>query len=133
MCDITYHVSSLSYQFSDLTSVFFFLESLAKDLSIFFIFLKKLVSLIFSTVFLLSISFISTPSLCCLLPSANLRLYSFFSGSLRHKTRLFDRVPWWLSGLRIQRCHCCGSGYSCGMGLIPGLRTFTCYGYSPRK
>ena len=35
--------------------------------------------------------------------------------------------PWWLSGLRIQRCHSCGSGYNCGMGLIPGLGTSTCH------
>ena len=27
-------------------------------------------------------------------------------------------VPWWLSRLRIQHCHCCG------MGLIPGSGTF---------
>ena len=35
-------------------------------------------------------------------------------------------VLWWLSGLRIQRCHCCGSGYSCGTGSIPGPGTYTC-------
>ena len=37
-------------------------------------------------------------------------------------------APWWLSGLRTQHCHCCGSGYCCGVGLIPGLATSTCYG-----
>ena len=30
-----------------------------------------------------------------------------------------------LSGLRIQQCRCNGSGYCCGVGLIPGLGTFT--------
>ena len=25
--------------------------------------------------------------------------------------------PLWFGGLRIQYCHCCGCGYSCGMGL----------------
>ena len=34
------------------------------------------------------------------------------------------RVPWWLSRLRIQHCHCYGSGYRCGTCLIPGLETF---------
>ena len=32
-------------------------------------------------------------------------------------------VSLWLNGLRIQHCHCCGSGYSCGMGSIPGPGT----------
>ena len=35
-------------------------------------------------------------------------------------------VPWWLSRLRIQHCHYCGSGYCCGGGLIPGLGTSAC-------
>ena len=34
-------------------------------------------------------------------------------------------VPWWLSGLRSQCCHCCGSG------LIPGLGTPVCRGHAP--
>uniref|UniRef100_A0A4X1TZC0 Uncharacterized protein n=1 Tax=Sus scrofa TaxID=9823 RepID=A0A4X1TZC0_PIG len=33
-------------------------------------------------------------------------------------------VPWWLSGLRIQRRLCCGSGYCSGVGSIPGSRNF---------
>ena len=31
------------------------------------------------------------------------------------------RVPWWLRRLRIQNCHCCGSGYCFREGLIPCL------------
>ena len=27
----------------------------------------------------------------------------------------------WLSGLRTWRCRCCGSGYSYGKGLTPGV------------
>ena len=33
-------------------------------------------------------------------------------------------VPLWSSRLRIQYCHCCGSGCCCGVGSIPGPRTF---------
>ena len=35
-------------------------------------------------------------------------------------------VPWWLGALRIRHCHCCGSGYCCGTGSVPGPRTSTC-------
>ena len=43
-------------------------------------------------------------------------------------------VPWWLSGLGTWCCPCCGSGYSCGAGSIPGLGTSTCRACStPRK
>jgi len=38
---------------------------------------------------------------------------------------------WWSGELRIWCCHCCGSGCSCGMGSIPGLGTFICWG--PKK
>ena len=31
-----------------------------------------------------------------------------------------------LGGLRIWHCHCCGSGYSCALGSIPGLGTCEC-------
>ena len=37
-----------------------------------------------------------------------------------------DGIPWRLSGLRIQRCPCCGSGHCCGTGSIPGLGTSAC-------
>ena len=45
---------------------------------------------------------------------------SFYESSknLHFKIRAAG-VPWWLSGLRIQYFHCCGSDYSCGMGVIP--------------
>ena len=42
-------------------------------------------------------------------------------------------VPSWLSRLRIQYFHCCGSGYSCGMGSTPGLGTFTYHGHSQKQ
>ena len=32
-----------------------------------------------------------------------------------------------------RHCHFCGSGYSCGRFLIPGQKTSTCQGYSPKK
>ena len=38
-----------------------------------------------------------------------------------------------LSRLRIQHCHCCGSGYSCGVGLIPGPGTSVCCGRGQQK
>lgn len=41
--------------------------------------------------------------------------------------------PWWHSGLRFWHCHCCGSGLSCSVGLIPGPRTSTCHGHSQTK
>ena len=42
-------------------------------------------------------------------------------------------VPWWLSRLRIWCCHCCASGYRCGMGLISGLGSSACHVCSPPK
>ena len=36
-------------------------------------------------------------------------------------------------GLRIWCCHCCGSGYSCGVGSIPGLGTSACPGRDRKK
>ena len=36
------------------------------------------------------------------------------------------RAPWWLSRLKIQHCHCCGSGCCCGSVSIPGLGTSAC-------
>ena len=32
-----------------------------------------------------------------------------------------------LSGVRIQHCHCCGSGHHCGMCLILDLGSFSCH------
>ena len=36
------------------------------------------------------------------------------------------------SGLKIWHCHCCGSGYSCGIGLI-SLGTSICHRLSQRE
>ena len=49
----------------------------------------------------------------------------------REEPRIGD--PLWLSGLRIQHCHCNGLGYCCGMGLIPGLGTSACPRYGQKK
>jgi len=38
---------------------------------------------------------------------------------------------WWLSGLRIQCCHCCSWSCCCGTGSILGLGTSTSCGCSP--
>ena len=42
-------------------------------------------------------------------------------------------AQWELQALRIQCCHCCGSGHYCGTGSIPGPGTSTCCGRSHRK
>ena len=42
-------------------------------------------------------------------------------------------VSSWLSRLRIHHCHCCGSGYICGVGSIPRLGTSTCRGCSQKR
>ena len=42
-------------------------------------------------------------------------------------------VPWWLSRLRVQRCHCYGLGSLCGMGLVLGPGTSTCHGHDRLK
>ena len=49
------------------------------------------------------------------------------------RSTLADGVPSWHNGLRIQHCHCCGSGYSCSMGSIPGLGTSTCHRCNQKK
>ena len=38
----------------------------------------------------------------------------------------------WHSGLGIQRCHCCGSDSSCGMGSIPGPGISACLRHSQK-
>ena len=42
-------------------------------------------------------------------------------------------VPWWLSGLRIRHCHCCGLGCCCAVGLISWPRTSACCGARPKR
>ena len=32
-------------------------------------------------------------------------------------------VSWWLSVLRLWRCHCCSSSSCCSVGLVPGVVT----------
>ena len=43
------------------------------------------------------------------------------------------RASWWHNGLKIQHCHCCGSGHCCGASSISGLRASTCYRLSPKR
>ena len=50
-----------------------------------------------------------------------------------NKKDSMEEVPLWLSGLRIQHCHCSRWGGCCGTGSIPGLRTSMCYRYSKKK
>ena len=49
---------------------------------------------------------------------------------LRHQFHRLENytlgVPWWLSGLSLWYCHCCGSGHCSSVGLIPGPGTSTC-------
>ena len=40
---------------------------------------------------------------------------------------------WWCSGLRIQHCHCCGSGHYCSIGLIPDPGTPICYRHGQKS
>ena len=42
-------------------------------------------------------------------------------------------VPLWLGGLKIWCCHSCGSGYSCGIGSIPGPGTSACSRQGQKK
>ena len=39
----------------------------------------------------------------------------------------------WLSGLRIQHCHCNGLGGCCGMDLISGPGTYVCSMRAPPR
>ena len=47
--------------------------------------------------------------------------------------KIITGVPWGLSGLRIWRYHCCGSGYMCERGFDPWPRNFCLPCTWPRK
>ena len=47
--------------------------------------------------------------------------------------RQWSHVPSWNNRLRIQCCHCGGSGHYCSRGLIPGPATSTCQLTQPIK
>lgn len=51
----------------------------------------------------------------------------------RKKIKAGKGVLWWLSGLRIRRCLCCGSGHCHDVGSIPGLGIFRCCKCSQKK
>ena len=44
----------------------------------------------------------------------------------------YQGVPWGLNRFRIWRCHCCGSGHSCGSGSVPDLGTSACCGHGQK-
>ena len=64
--------------------------------------------------------------ICYTLYFASLSAYSIL---IIVKRNIQWGIPWQLSGLRIRHCHCCGSGYSCDEGWIPGLGTSICLGF----
>lgn len=43
-----------------------------------------------------------------------------------YKMKVLGGVPLRPSGLRVQNCCCCGSGYCCGTGSIPGPGICVC-------
>ena len=45
----------------------------------------------------------------------------------RHSRRVTPGVPWWLCGLRIWHCHCCG------IGSIPAPRSSVCHSAAGKK
>lgn len=53
--------------------------------------------------------------------------------SLHFKINSTAGAPWWLNGLRIWCCHCCGSGGCYGGGSIPGPGTSACPSCSQKK
>ena len=71
---------------------------------------------------------VSSPAFCLPPPLGSYEVEAFYTNNpegirkpaqhLRHHKKLLLRVCWWLHGLRVQYCHCCGSGYSCGIGLM---------------
>ena len=59
-------------------------------------------------------------------------------GSTNHRPCTTEKYPCfrvflWLSRFRISRYHCSSSDPCCGMGLIPGPGTSTCYGRGQKK
>lgn len=56
-----------------------------------------------------------------------------FLALLRTSKEIFWGVLRWHSGIGIWRCHCCGSGYCYGSGLIPVPRTSMCHQCSQKK
>ena len=50
-----------------------------------------------------------------------------------HFNAKYDRVSWWLSGLKIWHCPCCGSGRCRGAGLIPALELLHATGVTKKK
>ena len=45
----------------------------------------------------------------------------------------FDGVPWLLSRLRIQCCHCCSLGHCSGIGSVSTLGTSSCHSMDKTK
>ena len=49
------------------------------------------------------------------------------------RARILLSVLLWSSGLRIQHCHCSGSGRCSGAGSVPSLHTSTCHSQKKKK
>ena len=52
---------------------------------------------------------------------------------IRLKKNQITGVPWWCHGLRIQCCHCPGSGCSSGTDSNPGPGTSACHKHGQKK
>ena len=60
-------------------------------------------------------------------------IYWWFVWSCKQVLRACKKFLLWLTRLRIQHCHCCGSGYICGSGSISGLGNSACHGNNQKK
>ena len=49
----------------------------------------------------------------------------YASGLVQNKQTKNPGISWWLSGLRIRHCHCCGCCYCSEVSLIPGQGSST--------
>ena len=64
-------------------------------------------------------------------PAIKINLQSLGRGEKKKdKSYRSSLVAYWL---RIQCCHCCGSGCCCSSGLIPGPGISTCCGYGQKN
>ena len=67
------------------------------------------------------------------LPDFILFYFFYLPDFKAHTLNYKVEVPLWCHGLRIQHCQSCGTGYTCGMGSIPGLGNFHMLQVWPKK